>query len=67
MLYDIWFGCLPFEALEKIFRTQLFGLNEDELDVALNYIRKEWNDFSYEEKRDTYNEYKEKYSQFIMA
>lgn len=61
---DEWYGCLPFEALNKIHSIDLFITSEEEIETELDELRMEWFLWPLEDKVNVYDELKEKYQSF---
>lgn len=61
---DEWYGCLPFEALNKIHSIDLFLTAEDNLEKELDELRMDWHLWSIEDKADVYDSLNEQYKSF---
>lgn len=61
---DEWYGCLPFEALNKIHSIDLFITPEDDIEKELDELRMDWHIWSIEDKANTYDKYNEQYQSF---
>jgi hypothetical protein len=59
-----WYGCLPFEALNKIHSVDLFSTSEDELEDELDELRMDWHFWSLEDKAEAYDTHNEEYKSF---
>lgn len=53
-----WFSSLPFEALERIFKVTLVGLDSDEI---LEEVKEEWSFMDIDEKVGIHDEWWERY------
>jgi hypothetical protein len=58
-LLRVWWGGLPFATLEKIHGIDLFGLNDEETEDALNECEDDWNSIELEEKEEIFVEHYE--------
>jgi hypothetical protein len=61
---DEWYGCLPFEALNKIHSIDLFISTEDDIESELDELRADWHLWSIEDKADVYDSLSEQYKSF---
>ena len=58
---NLWYGSLPYEALERIFGVQLGGLDSDEV---LEECNEEWRFMDIDEKVSIHDEWWERYEGF---
>jgi len=63
-LLRVWWGGLPFEALQKIHGIDLFGLNDKETEDALNDCEDDWNIMELNQQEEFFVELYEDYIEY---
>ncbi len=63
-LLRVWWGGLPFVALEKIHGIELFGFNDEETEDALNECEDDWNKMELSEQEEKFVEHYEDYIEY---
>ena len=61
---SVWWGGLPFVALEKIHGIDLFGLNDEETEDALNECEDDWSGMELNEQEELFVEHYEDYIEY---
>lgn len=63
-LLRVWWGGLPFEALQKIHGIDLFGLNDEETEDALNDCEDDWDKMGSNEQDEIFVEHYDDYIEY---
>jgi hypothetical protein len=63
-ILKVWWGGLPFMALEKIHGIELIGLNEEETEDALNDCDDDWSRMDLSEQEEIFVEHYENYIEY---